>query len=166
LGYVPAYAEAGADVEPAKPKRARRPSRLTEPEPEKVSSAEFEQMKRDLEIEEQLPTRHTSTLTKRLSHTEETAAAPTRPKRGRGRDGRAAAAQQAPGRAPETEAAPAAREPDSASAREPDGAPGREPDGAPTPAPDIPENEGVAPAPKPRPQKPKARSRRRHGRSR
>ena len=46
LGYVPAYAD-GADVEPGR-KRSRRPGRLTEPEPENVSAAEFEQMKRDL----------------------------------------------------------------------------------------------------------------------
>ena len=36
LGYVPAYADAGADVEPAGPKRARRGGRMTEPEPENV----------------------------------------------------------------------------------------------------------------------------------
>jgi SecD/SecF fusion protein len=175
LGYVPAYADVGADVEPPKPKRAGRAGRLTEPDPEKVSAAEFEQMKRDLAIEEEVPTRHTSTLTKRLSHTEETAAPAARPKSGRGRDGRRAAGQQAPQRGParQAEVAPApepdgapGREPDGVAPREPDGAPGREPDGAPTPAPDIAENEGVAQTPKPKPQKPRSRSRRRHGRSR
>jgi SecD/SecF fusion protein len=69
-GYVPAYAGVAADVEPT-PKRARLAGRLTEPRPEGVSAAEFEQMKRDLEIEEEQPSRRTSTLTKRLAHTEE-----------------------------------------------------------------------------------------------
>ncbi len=68
FGYVPAYAATGGDVEPV-PRRSRRGGRLTSPEPEAVSAAEFEQMKRDLEIERDQPSRHTSTLTKRLSHT-------------------------------------------------------------------------------------------------
>jgi SecD/SecF fusion protein len=145
-GFVPAYAEVDADVEPPKPKRARRPSRLTEPEPDKVSSAEFEQMKRDLEVEEELPSRHTSTLTKRLAHTEEEAAPATAPRRsGAGRAG----AGGGDGRA--------------------DGGGGRGNGGdagARAPAPDVPENEGVAPAPKPKPRASKSRSRRRHGRRR
>jgi SecD/SecF fusion protein len=73
LGYVPAYAGTAADVEPTA-KRPRRVGRLTTPEPENVSAAEFERMKRDLDVEEQEPSRRTSTLTKRLAHTEETAA--------------------------------------------------------------------------------------------
>jgi SecD/SecF fusion protein len=86
-GFVPAYAAAGADVEPPKPKRAGRAGRLTQPEPEKVSSAEFEQMKRDLEVERE-PTRQTSTLTKRLARAEEQQAAPARkPKAADGADG-------------------------------------------------------------------------------
>ncbi len=67
LGFVPAYAEAAADVEPER-KRPRRADRLTTPEPDTVSAAEFEQMRRDLDIEQGLPSSHTSTLTKRLSH--------------------------------------------------------------------------------------------------
>jgi SecD/SecF fusion protein len=72
FGQVPAYASAASDVEPVS-KRPRRTGRLTTPEPEGVSQAEFEQMKRELGLEEeQRAARHTSTLTKRLSHTEET----------------------------------------------------------------------------------------------
>jgi SecD/SecF fusion protein len=76
LGYVPAYAPTGADVEPVS-KRPRRTGRLTEPEPEKVSAAEFEQMKRDIELEPEPVGRGASTLTKRLAHRpERTAPAP------------------------------------------------------------------------------------------
>ena len=64
LGEVPAYAPTGTDVEPGR-KRARRPGRITAPQPETVSAAEFEQMKRDLEVEQQAPSRQTSTITKR-----------------------------------------------------------------------------------------------------
>jgi SecD/SecF fusion protein len=79
-GFVPAYAEVAADVEPDA-KRPRRGARLTQPDPETVSAAEFEQMKRDLEIERTAPARHTSTLTKRLAQTEEAqATAPPKPK--------------------------------------------------------------------------------------
>ena len=71
-GYVPAYADSSADVEPAGPKRPRRGGRITEPDPENVSAAEFEAMKRDLGIEEaRSASRHTSTLTKRLARHEE-----------------------------------------------------------------------------------------------
>ena len=89
-GFVPAYAGVAADVEPAAPKRPRRAGRLTAPEPETVSASEFEQMKRDLEIERAAPARHTSTLTKRLAQTEEPAAqAPERPRPAPGGDGSA-----------------------------------------------------------------------------
>ncbi len=91
LGAVPAYASSGADVEPVQ-KRSRRPGRVTTPEPETVSAAEFEQMKRDLDVEQGLPTRHTSTLTKRLAHSPEAETTPaTKPSRRSGR-GRATAA--------------------------------------------------------------------------
>jgi SecD/SecF fusion protein len=66
-GVVAAYADATADVEPAA-KRSRPTGRLTEPTPESVSAAEFEQMKRDLEIEPQPRGRGASTLTTRLAH--------------------------------------------------------------------------------------------------
>ncbi|HEY8763001.1 MAG TPA: protein translocase subunit SecD [Solirubrobacteraceae bacterium] len=74
-GHVPAYATSAADIEPQS-KRPRREGRLTTPEPETVSAAEFERMKRELEIEPELSTRHTSTLTKRLSHTDQPTATP------------------------------------------------------------------------------------------
>jgi SecD/SecF fusion protein len=67
LGFVPPYADSRQDIDPT-PKTARRAGRLTTPEAETVSAAEFEQMKRDLELEEGRG-RSTSTLTKRLSHT-------------------------------------------------------------------------------------------------
>ncbi len=153
-GRVPAYAGVAADVEPSAPKRARPPGRLTQPEPDTVSAAEFEQMKRDLEVQEERPSRHTSTLATRLAHSPE-AEAPARAKPKPKPDGGRAARKPDRGRA--------AGEPDGGrTARAPDG------DGAPpSPAPDIPENEGVARPAKPKPQKPKGRSRnRRHGRRR
>ncbi|HUE25693.1 MAG TPA: protein translocase subunit SecD [Solirubrobacteraceae bacterium] len=134
-GFVPAYATAAADVEPAA-KRPRRGARLTEPEPDKVSAAEFEQMKRDLEIERAGPARQTSTLTKRLAHTEE-----TQPR-------------TAPRAAPKPKPAPSEE-----TAPQPRG------DGA-EHAPDVAENEGVAPVQKPkRAAKSRSRNRR-HGRRR
>jgi SecD/SecF fusion protein len=166
-GMVPAYATAAADVEPER-KGARRSGRLTTPDPEgAVSAAEFEQMKRDLDIEREGGA-HTSTLTKRLAHsTEEAPPAPSR--RRRGRTGAAPAPAQRPAQKPAQKPAPPAQPAG-------DGAPTPQPQTDPTqptagdgqsvtPAPDIAENEGVAPvAPKPkRPSKPRNR---RHGRRR
>ncbi len=183
VGYVPAFAGVGADVEPT-PKRPRRTGRLTAPEPEKVSSAEFEQMKRDLEIEEAAPGRHTSTLTKRLAHTEpEAPARAGRRTRTDGADGASRGSKRgtpkptpptaSPTPAPTApKAAPTAPEP---APTAPDATPpahegipaAPEPEaGPPAPAPDVAENEGVAPAPKQR-SKPRSSSRgRRHGRRR
>jgi SecD/SecF fusion protein len=70
-GVVAPYASAGADVDPARDRVRRRAGRITEPEAEGVSAAEFEQMKRDIAEEEAEPRRRTSTLTKRLAHTPE-----------------------------------------------------------------------------------------------
>jgi hypothetical protein len=73
FGYVPAYAATGADVEPT-PRRPRRTGRLTEPSPDGVSAAEFEEMKRDLDLdlaEDDRGGHRTSTLTKRLAHSTE-----------------------------------------------------------------------------------------------
>jgi SecD/SecF fusion protein len=155
FGMVPAYAGAAADVEPTQ-KRARRPGRITEPDPESVSAAEFEQMKRDIADEErEAPSRHTSTLTKRLSHTAETEAPPKRAPKRTG-DGAA--------RAPKRTGDGAARAPKPTG----DGAPERAPEtGPPAPAPDIAENEGMVPVP-PKPKgASKSRGRnRRHGRRR
>jgi SecD/SecF fusion protein len=82
LGSVPAYADSKQDVDPT-PKAPRRAGRLTQPEPETVSAAEFEQMKRELELEDTpAPGRTTSTLTRRLAHSPEAEAdAPGAPKR-------------------------------------------------------------------------------------
>jgi SecD/SecF fusion protein len=151
-GYVPAYADAGADIEPER-KRARRPGRLTTPDPETVSRAEFEQMKRELELEdEETPTRSSSTLTKRVAQRPGTE---TPPRRARTTPARAPRPQPKPdgdGLKPASGPAPQAEAPKT----EGDG-------GAVERAPDIAENEGVAPVQKP---KPRPRSRRRHGRRR
>jgi Protein export membrane protein len=68
-GFVAPYATAGADVEPARERVRRRAGRITEPDAEGLSSAEFEQLKRDIADEEAEPRRRTSTLTQRLAHT-------------------------------------------------------------------------------------------------
>jgi SecD/SecF fusion protein len=170
LGYVPAYAERTADIEPS-PKRPRRAGRLTEPQPEGVSAAEFEEMKRDIAEEEREPGRRTSTLTKRLARTSETEAPAPAPRGGRTQTPRA---KPAPSPARRSEPRTGAGRAGTESQR--DGADGAG-NGAPAsdgggdrpeevrPAPDIAENEGVAPAPQKR--TPKSRSRnRRHGRRR
>jgi SecD/SecF fusion protein len=151
LGHVPAYADSSADVDPVQ-QRQRRTGRITTPEPDTVSAAEFEQMKRDLDIEQGLPPRQTSALSKRLAHSPESDAL-ARPASGARRK------PSKPGR-PAPAALPDA---DGPSGLEGDGAPsGLESDGPPPPAADIAENEGVAPVPK---AKPKPRNRR-HGRRR
>jgi SecD/SecF fusion protein len=145
LGQVPAYASAAGDVEPVS-KRPRRGGRLTTPDPDAVSAAEFEQMKRDLGIEPEATGKQTSTLTRRLAHTEpEPGPGPVR------RSRPAKARGQQPARPPE----PPPKSTDG----------GGDGDARTvTPAPDIPENEGVVPVPK-RPPKSRGRNRR-HGRSR
>jgi SecD/SecF fusion protein len=146
---VPAYAVGVADVEPVV-KRPSRADRLTEPQPDTVSAAEFEEMKRDLEIEGQLPARHTSTLSQRLAHTAEAPAPPA--KRG---DGTTSGAKRGDGT--------------TSGAKRGDGAPPAPKRGEgspPAPAPDIPENEGVAPVPKPKGASKSRQRSRRHGRRR
>jgi SecD/SecF fusion protein len=186
LGHVPAYAAAGTDVEPASSRVRSRTGRLTAPEPDQVSAAEFEQMKRDLEIEPAPPAgggvrggrggraSATRSITKRLAHTTEEAvqAAPGPA----GAPGRAGAPEPAgaPGRAgapgpagapraagpPRAAAAPAPAVPESPSPAAGEGDGHRS-------APDVAENEGVAPVPKPKPSASKSKSRaRRHGRRR
>jgi SecD/SecF fusion protein len=122
LGVVPAYAVSGADVEPVS-KRPRRAGRLTAPEPETVSAAEFEQMKRDIEAEEREPSRHTSTLTKRLSQRAETETRPERgprspdgvpPEDGPGRRGRGGNGARKPGDGPRKPGDGARKSPDRA----------------------------------------------------
>jgi SecD/SecF fusion protein len=170
LGAVPAYAGAGADVDPEQ-KRARRTGRLTAPEPDSVSAAEFEQMKRDLEIEQGQPSRRASTLTKRLAHTGDgDDGAPTgeraRPATDRPRPAapsRGKRAGQARRAAPKP-AAPPVAPPAPPLAAEPEEQPSLDEQRPVTPAPDIAENEGMAPRDKPK-GKPKSRNRR-HGRRR
>jgi SecD/SecF fusion protein len=150
-GHVPAYAGRTGDVEP-QTKRPRREGRLTTPEAETVSAAEFERMKRELEIEPELSSRHTSTLTKRLAQSEEPKApTPSSSRRKR------------------SDAVPSAPRPPERPAPSPGGDPGPAPESgsAPAPAPDVAENEGMSPMP-PKPKAPsKNRSRnRRHGRRR
>ncbi len=142
FGYVPAYATTGADVEPTV--KRRRGGRLTEPEPETVSHSEFEEMKRDLEIEPQPAGRGASTLTRRLS--------------------------QRPDNPPPAQAAKPAPRPKAPPPppAEPDGKAAPEDGQGETPAhaPDVAENEGVAHMPKAkRPAKSRPRNRR-HGRRR
>jgi SecD/SecF fusion protein len=171
FGTVPAYAEASADIEPERA-RKRRAGRLTEPEAETVSSAEFEQMKRELGIDEEPVTAHTSTLSQRLAHSRAEAprsqkGAP-KPKANRSNASKGSSTPAAGGQPTAPAAASpgppaAAPQPPARAAEEP--LPSLAPDAEPeiVPAPDVPENEGVAPAPKPK--RPKARSRnRRHGR--
>jgi SecD/SecF fusion protein len=189
-GFVAPYASAGADIEPAGSRARKRAGRLTEPEAETVSAAEFEQLKRDIAEEEREPTRRTSTLTKRLSHTPEedadnggTGAAagagsrPSRRAKGRARPPAAPSATApdatpAPKKPPApkaTPAPPAAATPPPASSptgpRSGNGTDGSEGGGY-NPAPDEAENEGMSPVQKPaRPSKSRSRNRR-HGRRR
>ncbi len=162
FGYVPAYATTAVDVEPT-PRRVRRASRLTEPSPEGVSAAEFEEMKRDLEIDEPpRPGHRTSTLTKRLSQAQiedAPAPAPASPRQ-RARPSPARRTKPADG-APVREGTDRAGN----GAPAPEAPVDRTEGVAPAPAPDVAENEGVAPTgPKP-PPKPRSRNRR-HGRRR
>jgi SecD/SecF fusion protein len=147
-GFVPAYAGEGGDVEPVV-KRPRRGGRLTQPDPETVSAAEFEEMKRGLEVE--APGRQTSTLTKRGARTRK-AEAP---------------APAQPAAKPQAQRDPDPRPAGDGAARPAGDGPARAPAGADTArAPDVAENEGVAPVQKPRGAG-KSRSRsRRHGRRR
>ena len=164
-GYVPAYAGAGADVEPVR-RPPRRAGRVTEPEPDTVSAAEFEQMKRDLELDKREPSRHTSTLTKRLARTPPAAAPAPAGKPASAPAGKPASAP-APDRspAPEPDRSPAP-EPEPPTAKPPEAGDGAGPADEIQHAPDIPENEGVAPSARAkRPAKSRSRNRR-HGRRR
>ena len=166
-GFVAPYASAGADIEPAGSRARRRAGRLTEPEGDNVSAAEFEQMKRDIADEEREPTHRTSTLTKRLSHAadsddDEGAPAAKRPSGRTKRRTRPPAAPPGPEATPAPPPEPSPAEPAADNVNgDPDGD-----GGAYNPAPDEAENEGVAPVQKPaRPSKSRSRNRR-HGRRR
>ncbi len=156
LGTVPPYAQSGADVEPARDKGRRRIGRITTPEPETVSSAEFEQMKRDIAEEEAEPSRHTSTLTKRTARVQESEpvapAAKPRP-----------SPTVAPPAKPKTRPAAA---PDAVTDGDVAEVPPANGDDEFKRAPDEAENDGIAATPKrDRPAKSRSRNRR-HGRRR
>jgi SecD/SecF fusion protein len=170
FGYVPAYAGDAADVEPSR-RQARRTGRLTTPDEQTVSAAEFEQMKRDIAEEEREPSRQTSTLTKRLSHTPPAKAPARKPPKAvtppRPRPGDARPSDARPGDVRPGDVRPGdARVADGADGgARPDGADGGTGDEF-TRAPDVAENEGVSPVPRPK-RPPKSRQRnRRHGRPR
>ena len=166
FGYVPAYATTGSDVEPT-PRRARRTSRLTEPSPEGVSAAEFEEMKRDLDLDLQEPGGYrTSTLTKRLAHTtEDDAPAPRaqRPRSGAAITRRSRRSDGGQVRDGSERAGNGAPKPPQQPPQQPDAEAERTDEV--TPAPDVAENEGIAPTSPKRPAKPRNRNRR-HGRRR
>ncbi len=132
-GAVPAYASVGADVEPGRQRPRQRAGRITEPEPEGVSAAEFEQMKRDLDIENE-PTQRTSTLIKRLAHTSEAdseaPAKPKPPRRGKGAAG--GGEKTAPTRSRSAKPAAAPRPGPAPGDRAPAEKPDREPESEPT----------------------------------
>jgi SecD/SecF fusion protein len=173
FGYLPAYATTGADIEPT-PRRVRRAGRLTEPSPEGVSAAEFEEMKRDLDLDLDEPARgrRTSTLTKRLAHTESASDAPpprsqrspsrrTKPSGGaQVGDGAERAGNGAPRSSPQPSPRPSPQPPP-----QPEAEAEVERTDEVTPAPDVAENEGVAPTQPKRPAKPRSKNRR-HGRRR
>jgi len=174
FGEVPPYADARQDVDPT-PKKVGRTGRLTAPQAETVSAAEFEQMKRDLELEESRG-RSTSTLTKRLAHTPD-ADAPTPGSKPKPRT--SSSQPRTNGPQPGTTSMQRSNSPKPGAAPEPGrGAPldadnvartEPAPPAAehPAPAPDIAENDGISPVPKGKPpqRKPGARGRR-HGRRR
>jgi SecD/SecF fusion protein len=169
FGAVPAYAEGNVDIDPT-PGRVRRGGRITQDDGGAVSSAEFEQMKRDLGLEEEVPSGHTSGLSQRLAHTRgavgtaKRGASPAKPAppkpaaRGqRATGGTPPKANPPKGATPPKDATPQATPPR-------DAAPPPAPDesGDFTRAPDLAENEGMAQMP---PKAKSARSRnRKHGR--
>jgi SecD/SecF fusion protein len=154
-GHVPAYAPTGTDVEPTT-KRPRRPGRLTEPEPETVSAAEFEQMKRDLEDEPEPVGRGASTLTRRLSRRQErnpaapeaSAPAAPAPSRERRKAPAPASERRAPAPAPERRSSSSPAPERRAPAAEPR-SPAAEPR-SPAAEPRSPAAEPRSPAPEPR----------------
>ncbi len=154
FGLVPAYASASADVEPSRAAGRRRTGRITAPDPETVSSAEFEQMKRDIAEEEAEASRHTSTLTQRLARTS-------------GNDAPVQAPTPAPSRRKPARPAPPQPAPPTGEAEaDPSGGDGPPSGDRLERAPDVAENDGVAQSPKGnRPAKPRSRNRR-HGRRR
>jgi SecD/SecF fusion protein len=165
-GFVAAYATAGADIDPTPARGRRRTGRITTPDPETVSAAEFEQMKRDL-VEPGAPSRRSSTLTKPASRPGSGTGAKAGRPAGTAAPSRKAAKSTAggsprpvPGKPPEPAAKPAVGNGAEGSAA----GPGAEGNGQER-APDVAENDGVAPVQKPKRAASKQRNRR-HGRRR
>jgi SecD/SecF fusion protein len=163
LGHVPPYAD-GGDVDPT-PRRVRSTATLTAPQDENVSNAEFEQMKRDLGLEEEQPQHRRSRLAERTAHTSEEDDAPAAaPRRGSGATSSTLTPPQ-PAESPVPGVVPpsvvSAPADDALDVTETPPAEER----AVTPAPDEPENEGVVKPPPASPRRAKARNRR-HGRKR
>jgi len=168
LGYVPAYAE-GGDVEPV-PTKVRRTGRLTAPQAENVSAAEFEQMKRELGLEEQrgrsgAPTSGApaATATRQSSSAPSRAAAPKQSRASQARPS-APAPAPAPSEAEQARAGNGAAQEAQEAGTGANAGNGAEVERAP----DVAENDGVAPVSSPTPRgtgasKSKRRNRR-HGR--
>ncbi|MDE3134165.1 MAG: protein translocase subunit SecD, partial [Acidobacteriota bacterium] len=170
VGFVPAYAD-GGDVDPT-PKRVRSTGRLTAPQEENVSTAEFEQMKRDLGLDEEAPSRHrTSRLAERTAHIaeeDEEPAAPTRRGSGSIRSTLTSTPPPQPPQSPVPGVVPPVAPTGPLSGDGADAGGGEQPgleERPVAPAPDEPENEGVVP-PKPSQQRRPKQRNRRHGRRR
>jgi SecD/SecF fusion protein len=171
-GFVPAYAD-GGDVDPT-PRRGRSTGRLTAPADENVSAAEFEEMKRDLGLDEDQPRRRPSRLSERTAHETEDDAQPAAPATRTPSSGRSTLTPPPPVESatpePVSPAEPTDDAPvsDGTSASDEVGTGGATGAGADTseqpvtPAPDEAENDGVAKGPTP-PRRPRNR---RHGRRR
>jgi SecD/SecF fusion protein len=164
-GHVPAYAD-GGDVDPTSNRRRSAVTIMAAPgQEENVSLSEFEQMKRDLGLDDDdQPKRRASRLTAHTAHTdaEDDVPAPA-PSRSSSTGGsRGAPAPPAPSPAPGI-VPPVAPGPVAPGDQTDPGDPAAWSDPV-TPAPDVPENEDVA-RPAPSSSRPKPRNRR-HGRKR
>jgi SecD/SecF fusion protein len=170
FGTVPAYAD-GGDVDPTV-KTARRTGRLTTPDAENVSAAEFEQMKRDIASDIGEPSRQTSSLATRTSHVTESDEASAPPRGGNRQQRRSTrtrpAGQRASGRpaqGPNGGQQPAPPPPPPTPSPEPSlPEAGSEEAANVAPAPDLAENEGVAPTGPKSSGGSSSRRNRRHGR--
>jgi SecD/SecF fusion protein len=153
-GHVPAYAD-GGDIDPT-PTRVRSTGRLTAPQEENVSAAEFEQMKRDLGLDDAPQRGGPSRLAERTAHVDEDDTATPTPTLRPQSASRSTLTPPPPVPADEIDTLPPV-EIDEAAASEPPV----------QPAPDVPENDGVAEQPQGSsgPRKPRQRNRR-HGRRR
>jgi SecD/SecF fusion protein len=165
-GFVPPYAD-GGDVDPTSTRRRSAVTIMAAPQDENVSASEFEQMKRDLGLEEEQPKRRPSRLSERTAHTTEeddapaAPAAPSRSTSTRGSTPTPPPAPQSPlpGIIPSVAPGPVQS---SGEVESDDASDTADPV---TPAPDVAENDDVArPAASPS-RRPKPRNRR-HGRKR